>query len=370
MKKLSGDVLTPQGWIRGALQIEDGRIMDVSGHSVSEAEVLADERAKFIPGFIDLHVHGTMGVDLMSEDESLAYIARHQIRYGTTAFLATTMTDTLDKVRSVLGSIRHYLEQPKQDDHAEVLGVHLEGPYISENLLGAQPPQTREAVLDEILTLHAIAPLKVITLSPETMSDKTVITRLSELGIRVQIGHSSGTYEDGVEALEHGVSGFTHLFNGMTGLHHREPGIVGAALAHAQYAELIPDLLHVHPGAMRVALRSIPHLYCVTDATAATGMPDGDYMLGSQPVRKCLGGVRVANGSLAGSTLTMIEALRNLHSIGLSLADASSRLSAVPAAYLGLSDRGVLAAGAIADVVELAPDLSLRATYVRGVRHE
>ena len=370
MKTLSGDVLTPQGWISGALHMENGRIMDVSGHSVSEVEILADECAKFIPGFIDLHVHGTMGVDLMSEDESLAYIARHQIRYGTTAFLATTMTDTLDKVKSVLGSIRYYLEQPKQNDHAEVLGVHLEGPYISENRLGAQPPQTRQAVLDEILALHAIAPLKVITLSPETMSDKTVITRLSELGIRVQIGHSSGTYEDGVEALAHGASGFTHLFNGMTGLHHREPGIVGAALAHGQYAELIPDLLHVHPGAMRVALRSIPHLYCVTDATAATGMPDGDYMLGSQPVRKCLGGVRVANGSLAGSTLTMIEALHNLYSIGLSLADASSRLSTVPAAYLGISDRGILATGAIADVVELAPDLSLRATYVRGVRYE
>ena len=114
-----------------------------------------------------------------------------------------------------------------------------------------------------------------------------------------------------------GASGFTHLFNAMSPLHHREPGIVGAALAHAEYAELIPDLLHVHPGAIRVALRAIPCLYCVTDSTAAAGMPDGEYKLGSHTVTKCLGGVRLPDGTLAGSTLTMDQALRNLVKIGL-----------------------------------------------------
>jgi N-acetylglucosamine-6-phosphate deacetylase len=143
---------------------------------------------------------------------------------------------------------------------------------------------------------------------------------------------------------------------------------VGAALAHARYAEIIPDLLHVHAGALRVALRSIPCLYCVTDSTAATGMPDGDYRLGRQTVTKCLGGVRLADGTLAGSTLTMDQALRNLvDELGLSLAEASMRLSTHAADYLGLADRGRLAAGAWADVVVLDRDLQLTDVFVEGV---
>ena len=136
-------------------------------------------------------------------------------------------------------------------------------------------------------------------------------------------------------ALEAGASGFTHLFNAMTGLHHRAPGMAGAALAHAQRAEIIPDLLHVHPGAIRVALRCIPGLYCVTDSTAAAGMPDGDYRLGRHTVTKCLGGVRLADGTLAGSTLTMDQALRNLVGLGLTLAEASRRTSTLAADHLG-----------------------------------
>ncbi|HSH90558.1 MAG TPA: N-acetylglucosamine-6-phosphate deacetylase, partial [Ramlibacter sp.] len=153
----------------------------------------------------------------------------------------------------------------------------------------------------------------------------------------------------------------------MTPLHHRQPGMVGAALAHADYAEIIPDLLHVHPGALHVALRSIPHLYCVTDSTAATGMPDGDYQLGRQKVTKCLGGVRLADGTLAGSTLTMDEALRNLvDSLSLSLSEASLRVSTYAADYLGLDDRGRLSKGAWADVVILDRDLKLQDVFVEG----
>ena len=183
----------------------------------------------------------------------------------------------------------------------------------------------------------------------------------------MQVGHTLGTYEDGVEALAQGARGFTHLFNAMTALHHRAPGIAGAALAHAQYAEIIPDLLHVHPGALRVALRAIPCLYCVTDSTSATGMPDGDYKLGRQTVTKCLGGVRLADGTLAGSTLTMDVALRNLAGeLGLALAEASARVSTHAADYLGLADRGRLAPGAWGDAVVLDRDLNLKNVYVEG----
>src|SRR6185436_11940486 len=193
-----------------------------------------------------------------------------------------------------------------------------------------------------------------------------LIDSLCAAGFRVQPGHTLGSYEDGVEALRRGAGGFTHLFNAMSGLHHREPGMVGAALAHAKYSEIIPDLLHAHKGAIRVALRAIPHLYCVTDSTAAAGMPDGDYRLGRHKVTKCLGGVRLADGTLAGSTLTMDQALRNLVTIGLSLEDASRRVSSHAAEYLGLGDRGRLAPGAHADFVVLDRDLRLQRVVVEG----
>jgi N-acetylglucosamine-6-phosphate deacetylase len=193
------------------------------------------------------------------------------------------------------------------------------------------------------------------------------IEALVAAGFRVQVGHTLGTYEDGVQALQRGARGFTHLFNAMTPLHHRMPGMVGAALAHAQFAEVIPDLLHVHPGAIRAALRSIPCLYCVTDSTAATGMPDGEYRLGRQPVTKCLGGVRLADGTLAGSTLTMDRALRNLVDvIGVPLADAVRRTSTHAADFLGVADRGRLAEGAWADVVVLDAQLQVREVFVEG----
>jgi N-acetylglucosamine-6-phosphate deacetylase len=150
-------------------------------------------------------------------------------------------------------------------------------------------------------------------------------------------------------------------------LHHRTPGLVGAALAHGQYAEIIPDLLHVHPGAIRVALRAVPRLYCVTDSTAAAGMPDGEYRLGRHTVHKCLGGVRLADGTLAGSTLTMDQALRNLvDELGLELADASRRVSTYAADFLGIADRGRLAPGAWADAVVLDRDLRLREVFTEG----
>jgi N-acetylglucosamine-6-phosphate deacetylase len=254
---------------------------------------------------------------------------------------------------------------------ARVLGVHLEGPYINPGKLGAQPDYARPVSLDELARLHAIAPIRLITLAPEVPGNIQTLPVLIGAGYRVQIGHSAGSYEQGVEALALGATGFTHLFNAMSGLHHREPGMVGAALAHGRYAEIIPDLLHVHPGAIRVALRSIPGLYCVTDSTAAAGMPDGDYKLGRHTVTKCMGGVRLPDGTLAGSTLTMDEALRNLvDRLGLELADASRRVSTLAANYLGLADRGRLQPGAWADAVVLDRDLQLKDVFVEGVAIE
>ncbi|CRI55583.1 N-acetylglucosamine-6-phosphate deacetylase [Pseudomonas sp. CCOS 191] len=355
------NILTPDGWVRGQLHLENGRIQAIEG---TPCDPQANDLPYLLPGFIDLHVHGGGGSDIMQGGEAFATIARTHRRFGTTSLLATTMTAPREELARVLGELGAHLKQPRQG--ARILGVHLEGPYINPGKLGAQPNFAHQALLDEVEEYLALAPIKVITIAPEIAGHLPLIQALSQRGIRLQIGHTLGSYEEGVAALDAGASSFTHLYNAMSPLHHREPGIVGAALAHARYAELIPDLLHVHPGAIKVALRAIPCLYCVTDSTAAAGMPDGEYRLGSHTVTKCLGGVRLPDGTLAGSTLTMDQALRNLVKIGLPLAEASARLSRYPADYLGIADRGRLQPGAWADAVLLDRQLNLTAVMVEG----
>ena len=359
-------VLTPAGFVRGALRLRDGRVEAVEGRPVAESEVRHGAALPIVlPGFIDVHVHGGAGRDTMEGGDAARAIARMHARHGTTALLATTMTAPMDDIRQALAALGPLCRE-RDPQGARVLGVHLEGPYINPGKLGAQPDFAKPASIEEIRALHALAPIRLITLAPELPGNLELITALRAAGFQVQIGHTLGTYEDGVAALAHGAGGFTHLFNAMTGLHHREPGMVGAALAHARYAEIIPDLLHVHPGAIQVALRAIPCLFCVTDSTAAAGMPDGEYHLGRHKVRKCMGGVRLPDGTLAGSTLTLDQALRNLVGLGLEIADASARVSTHAADYMGLEDRGRLAPGAWADFVVMDRDLQLQRVVVEG----
>ncbi|MGI4717843.1 MAG: N-acetylglucosamine-6-phosphate deacetylase [Janthinobacterium lividum] len=363
MHQLTGRILSADGWIEGRIRVTaEGRIA-----AIEPVSTLSDEEKSrtLLPGFIDVHVHGGGGVDVMEGGNAAKRMTSAHARHGTTSLLATTMTAPMADIESVMQDIGRTCRQ-RGAGEARILGVHLEGPYINPGKLGAQPRFSVAATLGEIDRLGQLAPIRLITLAPEVGKHLGIIRELSRRGVRMQLGHTLGTYEDGVKALEHGASGFTHLFNAMTALHHREPGMVGAALAHAEYAELIPDLLHVHPGAIRTALRAIPRLFCVTDSTSASGMPDGDYKLGSYTVSKCMGGVRLADGTLAGSCLTMDKALRNLVSIGLSLEDASNRLSLFPADYLGQSERGRLAVGAWADIVELDSELNLLNVYVEG----
>ena len=362
---IEGQVLTPQGWLRGALRHAGGRIVAIDGQPIAESALSESPLPRLIPGFIDLHVHGGGGRDTMEGGDAGMQIARVHARHGTTSLLATTMTAPLAEIEATLDALAPLVAQ-RSAGAARLLGVHLEGPYLSAEKLGAQPGFVRPLAVAEVLALHARAPIRLITLAPEVEGTLESISALVAAGLRVQIGHSAASYEQAVAALGQGADGFTHLFNAMSGLHHRAPGAVGAALAHARFAEIIPDLLHVHPGAIRAALRAIPCLYCVSDSTAAAGMPDGEYRLGRHPVFKCLGGVRLADGTLAGSTLTMDLALRNLVGLGLTLAEASQRVSTHAADRLGLADRGRLAPGAQADIVVLNAALQVQRVLVEG----
>lgn len=368
-RTLEGRIFTPGGAVDGTLRIgPDGRIAAIEGSRVPEGREREGEGGNrlLLPGFIDLHVHGGGGRDVMEGGDAALQVARRHAQHGTTSLLATTMTAPLEDLRRALEPVGALCRAPVPGA-ARILGLHLEGPFINAGKLGAQPDFARPVALAELRQLNELAPIRLLTLAPEVPGNMDAIESLVAAGFRVQIGHTLGTYEDGVQALQRGARGFTHLFNAMTPLHHRMPGMVGAALAHAQFAEVIPDLLHVHPGAIRAALRSIPCLYCVTDSTAATGMPDGEYRLGRQPVTKCLGGVRLADGTLAGSTLTMDRALRNLVDVvGVPLADAVRRVSTHAADFLGIGDRGRLAEGGWADVVVLDGALHVQEVWVEG----
>ena len=337
----SGQILTPAGWVAGTLRCTAQILAVEPGPAPDDRFVL--------PGFVDLHVHGGHGADCMDGADSVRRMARFHACHGTTSLLATTVTAPAADLRSAMTGIAAAMRQPGPG--ARVMGAHLEGPFISPDALGAQPPfaiPPDPALLGE---LAALAPIRVATYAPEIDPAGELLAAFRRLGTRAQIGHTTCSYAQARSALAAGAAGFTHLFNAMSGLHHRHAGAVGAALALAQSAELILDLHHVEEGAALAALRAIPRLHCVTDAVAAAGMPDGAYHLGSHPIVKRGDLVRLADGSLAGSVLTMDRALRNLLRLGQPLAEAARRCSTLPAEHLGLADRGRLLPGTAADLV-------------------
>ncbi len=356
--RLSGQVLTPEGLRSGTLAFGER----VEGFTPGKAPL-----RYLLPGFIDLHVHGGAGADVMEGEEAVRRLARFHAAHGTTALLATTVTAPFEDLKRALSGIEAVRTRPGAGE-ALVLGAHLEGPWISPQRLGAQPPYARPPKPGEVEALLALAWVRVVTLAPEVEGGLELIRFLEARGVKPQIGHTSGTFEDARAALEAGAAGFTHFFNAMTGLHHRAPGVVGAGLLLGRFAEVIADGLHVAPEAARLLFKNVPGAYVVTDAVAAAGMPDGPYPLGRYRVAKRGEGVYLEDGTLAGSTLTLDRALKNLVAWGLALPEAASRLSKLPAAYLGLRDRGELKSGYRADIVVLDENLNVEEVYVAGQR--
>ncbi len=352
-------ILTPGGWVRGRVRFT-AQIIAI------EPDDSAPEDRFVLPGFIDLHVHGGGGADVMDGPDAVRSMAAFHARYGTTALLATTVTAPAEDLRQAASGIG-VAERRHAPGTARVLGLHLEGPFINPGALGAQPPYAIPPDLDLAADLAARATMRVATVAPEMDADGVLLAFLCARGVRVQIGHTLCTAEQAAAALAGGASGFTHLFNAMTPFHHRAPGAVGCALAMAPYAEVIPDLLHVDALAICAALRAIPGLYGVTDAVAATGMPDGAYRLGRHAITKAGAAVRLADGTLAGSVLTMDRALRNFLRCGLDVMGSSRRLSANPASYLGLTDRGHVAAGMAADLLVIDASGRLSCVIAEGV---
>ena len=341
--RLAGRILTPAGWITGTLRC--------TAQIVAIEPGAAPEDRYIVPGFVDLHVHGGLGADCMEGADSVRRMAAFHARHGTTSLLATTVTAPADDLRRAMAGIAEAMRVPGPGAH--VLGAHLEGPFVSPDALGAQPPFAIAPDLPLLEELAATAPIRVATYAPEIDRDGALLAAFGRLGTRAQIGHTTCSYAQARAALAAGAAGFTHLYNAMSGLHHRGGGAVSAALAWGESAELILDFHHVEEGAALAALRSVPRLHCVTDAVAAAGMPDGEYRLGTHRIIKHGETVRLGDGSLAGSVLTMDRALRNLLALGLPLAEAVRRCSTLPADYLGLPERGRIVPGAPADLAVL-----------------
>lgn len=354
---LAGRILTPIGWITGTLRCT-AQILEI------EPGPALDDRF-IVPGFIDLHVHGGHGADCMDGADAVRHMARFHATHGTTALLATTVTATAADLRTAMRGIGGAMAEPLGVG-ARVLGAHLEGPFISPHALGAQPPFAIAPDIDLLEELAALAPIRVATYAPEIDPDGVLLAAFRRLGARAQIGHTTCDYAQARAALAGGAAGFTHLYNAMSRLHHRAAGAVGAALALAPSAEIILDFHHIDEGAALAALRAIPKLHCVTDAVAAAGMPDGQYHLGAHLIIKQGDTVRLADGNLAGSVLTMDRAFRNLLALGIPLAEAARRCSTLPAEYLGLGERGRLVPAAAADIVVLDGAGRLEAVFVEG----
>lgn len=365
----------------GSVVVIGGKILFVGDERDTRLLLKAADRSVFqiidaqggyiAPGLIDIHIHGSAGVDFMDgTEEALRTMARFLASTGTVAFLPSTVTASPEKTRRVAELVAHFQRQP---DEAEVLGIHLEGPYISEEFKGAQyGPEIRAADLDELQSLYDILgdKLRLVTLAPEAPRAMEAVDWLVERDIPVAIGHSAATYAEAAAAIERGARHGTHLYNGMRGLHHREPGVVGALLAEPDaYVQLIADMIHVHPGAIRVALACKPleRVLLITDAVQATGLPDGEYVLGDQRIFVKDGAARLAEGNLAGSTLTLLRAVRNMiEALGVPLEEAFQMASRNPAEAVGFNNKGWIKEGYDADLLVLSPDLELKMTIIGG----
>ncbi|MET3291346.1 UNVERIFIED_CONTAM: N-acetylglucosamine-6-phosphate deacetylase [Brevibacillus sp. OAP136] len=344
------------------------------GYAYSGDEEIRDYRGQWIiPGLIDIHVHGNAGHDVMDgTKEALVAISKSLSSYGITGFLATTMTAPFVEIERALNAVVETVGSPELA--AEVLGVHLEGPWINPKMKGAQAEENivhpTEERVDAILRLIG-EKLRVVTIAPEMPEAMAAIQKLTEQGVICSIGHSDATIEQVNEAVERGASHATHMFNGMRGLHHREPGVVGATLVHDRMTcDIIADFIHVHPNALELVYRmkGRERLLLISDGMRAVGMPDGTYDLGGQTVHvhKCI--ARLTDGTLAGSTLTLNRAIGHMvETLRLSVPDAVYMAATAPAVKLGVSERkGSLEAGKDADLVVLALDYSVRATVVKG----
>ena len=382
MKRLAvtaGRVMTPDSLILdGVVLVEGPKILEVGSRgavrfSRDEFEVVGHSRHLLAPGFIDVHIHGALGRDVMEGTaEALEAISGFLAAHGTTSFLATTVTASPIATLQAVEALGRQVDRPLPG--ARMLGLHLEGPFINPEKRGAHSAEhirrPSTLILEQLLARSGNR-IKLITLAPEVEGGLDLIRFARSRAVVVSLGHSNATLEETMAAIDLGAGNATHLFNAMRGFGHRDPGILGAVLTTPRiWAELIADGVHVSPAAVDLCLRckGAGRMILISDAVSATGMPEGRYRLADTEITLSDGICRTADGTLAGSILTQDQALRNMvRWSGLPVQTVLGMLTRNPAQSLGIAaGKGTLAAGHDADMVLLDRNLQVHTTIVQG----
>lgn len=366
---INGKIILKNQILENKVLVFDEKIMDIADSVPNNCEAI-DVDGKYIsPGLIDLHIHGNMGKDTMdSTDESIEIISKSIMRHGVTSFLPTTMTMDKEHVYDALKVIKK--AQNRRIEGAQVLGAHLEGPFINENYKGAQNEKFIINSKYEFIKEYKDV-IKVITYAPEKDIDFDFTREIKRCtDIVLSIGHSNANYEQAKEAINLGVTNVTHMFNAMTGLNHRDPGVVGAALTTNVYSELIADTIHINKDLFQFILnnKGKERLILITDSIEAGGLEDGDYALGGQKVIVKGNEARLENGALAGSVLSLNKMVFNfLDNTNLKVNEAINLASLNPATSLGINDKkGSIEIGKDADIAIFDENLDCKMTLCLG----
>jgi N-acetylglucosamine-6-phosphate deacetylase len=383
-----GDVVLPDRVLSGGSIIIDGgriAVVEPAGVELARATNIDVSDCYVVPGFVDVHVHGVDGHDTLDGADAVAQIASRLPRYGVTAFCPTTVACPPGPLRAFLGQVRD-CRVAALPARARVLPAHLESNFISVDYCGAQPAACLRSPAAGVTSaidgefsgrdiLDAIAASRpdvgIVTLAPELPGGVGLVAALAAAGHRVSLGHSGADFDTAVAAIDAGARHATHLFNRMTPLSHRAPGVAGAVLAREDVtAELICDAYHVHPAMCRVAIaaKGTHGIMAITDGTAASGLPVGSFArLGGRRIEARADAAFLDDGTLAGSTLTMDRAFRTIVTrLGGSIVDAATMCATTPARELGLTGFGVIAAGAMADLVVLDRGFRVLRTFIAG----
>ena len=372
---INGQVYIDHTFQKKTIYIQDGTINLLEADCQTSGTVFDAAGRRIVPGFIDIHTHGAVGVDVNGASaEDLEKIGRFFAKNGTTSWLASILTDTEEQTSRAISQCIEY--QASAGKGAQLLGIHLEGPFLASEFKGAMPEHLLKkgsADLAASYQRQANGNIRYITVSPEVEGVLELIPRLRELGIVVAMGHSGADYDTAMAAIQAGTAACTHTFNAMAPLHQHRPAIIGAALESDVYCEMICDGLHLHPAIVRLLWKTKgpQRLVAITDSIMAAGLPDGNYHLGVNQVVVEKGDAKLASdGTRAGSTLTQDRALRNLLSFtGLSLEEILPVLTENPAKLIGVYDRkGSIEDGKDADLVVLDEQNQVADVFLQGIR--
>jgi len=368
--QLSGVIARPDGsLLRGRVTFTD-RITALEPSSNGGNDYI-------LPGFVDLQVNGSHGIDVMNASpDEIAALSRHLAREGATAWMPTAVTAPIEKIAQVHESIANACENSRQSsaNSAAILGMHLEGPFISPLRLGAHPTLNLEPRGDAFERVLAMRALRLITLAPELPGGIEAIQRLAARDVVVSIGHTNATLDEANAGIAAGARMFTHLFNAMRPLNHRDPGVIAAALAPSPaFAAIISDAIHVHPAMLRlaVAARGKDGIILVTDKVALAQTTGIEKNVGRARAAIRDGAARLADGTLAGSIISMLDGVRvMIEKAGVSIGDAAVMAATNPARLVGANDRGRIDVGARADLIVLSPALELKSVHIGGRKIE